>query len=170
MKITKLSITDDIDEIIKYLNNERKTNISLIDTDKVDSRNNFMDLIYNKIFDETDKENFKIFIEKVNHNECGNFNRDLLSIIDFTASEKILDNQNKINEILLIDEIIDKYDSLLYDENNNFYILAISSESLLMFEDFIFSFRWVEPSFMINLKNFKDKDIIKGKLKMLITI
>lgn len=101
MKITKLSITDDIDEIIKYLNNERKTNISLIDTDKVDSRNNFMDLIYNKIFDETDKENFKIFIEKVNHNECGNFNRDLLSIIDFTASEKILDNQNKINEILL---------------------------------------------------------------------
>lgn len=170
MKITKLSITDDIDEIIKYLNNERKTNISLIDTDKVDSRNNFMDLIYNKIFDETDKENFKIFIEKVNHNECGNFNRDLLSIIDFTASEKILDNQNKINEILLIDDIIDKYDSLLYDENNNFYILAISSESLLMFEDFIFSFRWVEPSFMINLKNFKDKDIIKGKLKMLITI
>lgn len=170
MKITKLSITDDIDEIIKYLNNERKTNISLIDTDKVDSRNNFMDLIYNKIFDETDKENFKIFIEKVNHNECDNFNRDLLSIIDFTASEKILDNQNKINEILLIDEIIDKYDSLLYDENNNFYILAISSESLLMFEDFIFSFRWVEPSFMINLKNFKDKDIIKGKLKMLITI
>lgn len=170
MKITKLSITDDIDEIIKYLNNERKTNISLIDTDKVDSRNNFMDLIYNKIFDETDKENFKIFIEKVNHNECDNFNRDLLSIIDFTASEKILDNQNKINEILLIDEIIDKYDSLLYDENNNFYILAISSESLLMFEDFIFSFRWIEPSFMINLKNFKDKDIIKGKLKMLITI
>ena len=170
MKITKLSITDDIDEIIKYLNNERKTNISLIDTDKVDSRNNFMDLIYNKIFDETDKENFKIFIEKVNHNECDNFNRDLLSIIDFTASEKILDNQNKINEILLIDEIKDRYDSLLYDENNNFYILAISSESLLMFEDFIFSFRWIEPSFMINLKNFKDKDIIKGKLKMLITI
>ena len=170
MKITKLSITDDIDEIIKYLNNERKTNISLIDTDKVDSRNNFMDLIYNKIFDETDKENFKIFIEKVNHNECDNFNRGLLSIIDFTASEKILDNQNKINEILLIDEIENRYDSLLYDENNNFYILAISSESLLMFEDFIFSFRWIEPSFMINLKNFKDKDIIKGKLKMLITI